>query len=103
LILRNQFQFTNYLLDHADGDAFLKTTKLTPVASAFINRAIAIGQADVLRTLLNRSFEKAFTSFARPHAVMLTGGVVSANSAQLRRRLGLMLMLLLGLASAGRW
>jgi hypothetical protein len=76
---------------------------LTSVASAFVNRTIAIGQTDVFGTLLNRSFEKAFTTLARPHSVMLTGGIVTANSAQLRRRLGLMLLLLLlmGLTSTG--
>jgi hypothetical protein len=90
------------LFDHADGEAFLKTAKLTSVASAFVNRTIAIGQTDVFGTLLNRSFKKAFTTFTRPHAVMLTGGIITANSAQLRRRLGLMLLLLMmGLTSTG--
>lgn len=69
-------------LHHADRQTLLKSTKLAPVSSSLVHRAIFVRQADVLCVLLNCSLEKSFATFAGSNPVVLASSVVATHGAQ---------------------
>jgi len=74
-----------YLLDHANHQALLESTKLTTVSPAFVYRASLLGQAHVLGALLHGPLEEALAALACTYTVMLTGRGVAAHGAELAR------------------
>ena len=56
----------NNLFHHAHVHALLEAAKLTPVAPPFVDRAVFIGQADILGALLYGALEKSLTAFTSP-------------------------------------
>ena len=77
-----------HLLDHADGQALLEAAELAPVPPPLVDGAVLVGQADVLGVLLHSPLEETLAALARPHSVVLAGGVVAAHGAQQPGRLG---------------
>jgi hypothetical protein len=75
-----------HLFDHADREAFLEAAELAAIATSLVDRTTPIGQADILGAFLYCSLKESFAAFASADAVVLTGGIVAANGAQLRRR-----------------
>ena len=71
----------HHLLHHPHHQTLLEPTELATVSSPLVHRAVFVRQANVLGVFLHRPFEEAFAAFAGTHAVVLTGRVVSADSA----------------------
>jgi len=63
--------------------------ELTSISATLVHGAALVGQAHVLGVLLHGAFEKALAPLARPHSVVLAGGVVAADGAHQR---GLLLL-----------
>lgn len=76
------------LAHHADLKALLVAAELAPVAPPLVHHAVHGARADVLGVLLHGPLEEALASLAGAHAVVLAGGVVAADCAnvQLARR-----------------
>ena len=79
---------SKYLFDHADGETFLEAAELAAVAPPLVDGAVAVGQTHILGAFLNGPLEESLAALAGADAVVLTGRVVPAHPAQLRRRLG---------------
>ena len=67
----------------------MEAAVLAAVAAPLVHRAVLVGQAHVLGVLLDGALEEALAALARPHAVVLAGGVVAADGAQLAGRHGI--------------
>lgn len=72
--------------DHADGQALLEAAELAAVPPPLIHGTGFIGEADVLAAFLDSPLEEPLAALAGADAVVLAGGGVSADCAELRRR-----------------
>jgi len=79
----------HHLLHHAHRQTLVEAAVLAAVAAPLVHRAVLVGQAHVLGVLLDGALEEALAALARPHAVVLAGGVVAADGAQLAGRHGI--------------
>ena len=70
------------LFDHSHGQALLEPTELAPVPTPLVHGAVLVRQTNVFGILLDGSFEETFAAFTSADAVVLAGGVVSADGAQ---------------------
>lgn len=68
---------------HADFQALLKPTEWTPFPLRFVYVTTSFRHARVNFLVLNGSFEKSLTGFAREEAVVVAGDLVAANWAEL--------------------
>lgn len=78
------------LLHHAHREALLETAELAPIPPSFVHWTVLVCETNIFGILLNRPLEEPFTALARANSVVLTGGRIPADGAQLGRRLGLL-------------
>ena len=84
-------EFSNFMLvmyqltffHHSNCETFLKATKLAPISSPLVYRAVSATETGVFRSLLYSTLKKAFAAFACQHAIVLAGGDIATNSTRL--------------------
>ena len=64
---------------HADLETFLESTMLTLVAMVLVDRTVSTTSTRVGEVTTHRALEEALAAFARQHAVVFAGALVTAH------------------------
>ena len=78
---------SHHLLHHPHHQTLLEPTELTSVPPSFVHRTALVCQTDIFSVLLDSPLEESLAALTGSHSVVLTGGIISTDSAEQRGRL----------------